>query len=258
MTELAAMSPLTALAVSVLLMTSAGIGLWLRLPAHHIDPDSREVVKSVLGLLSTMSAVLLSLLIASSKNSYDTQKAEMQEIATKLVLLDRTLARYGPETTQSRRLLRAGMEEGIRRIWESGATRDEILAMPRASQQFSETMMDALQDLRPHTDVQKLLQAQALQTMTVVAQLRILMSAQGKATLSLPLLAILVSWTICLFFGYGLFARRNATVIISLLIGALAVAGAIFLMVELNRPYAGLLRIPESIMRDALALMGPV
>jgi len=257
MTELALHSPVTALIVLLLLLGGAAIGVSLRLPVGHLDTDSRDVVKYVVGLLSTMSAVLLSLLIASAKNSYDTQWSEMQEIATKIVLLDRTLAHYGPETKEARLKLRKGLAVGIERIWSGGGA-DAIRSLPDGAQQnVIESFVREVQTLKPQNDMQRTLQSQALQTSAVVAQVRILMHSQSQNSLSLPFLVILVSWATCLFIGYGLFARLNATVMTALFVGALSVSGAIFLIIELNRPYTGLLQIPDTVLRNALAWLGP-
>ena len=64
---------------------------------------------------------------------------------------------------------------------------------------------------------------------------------------------MLVFWVSVLFLGFGLFARFNATVTVALLVGALSVAGAIFLILELSEPYHGLMRISDEPLRNAMA-----
>ena len=83
-----------------------------------------------------------------------------------------------------------------------------------------------------------------------------LLYEQAGGSLSWPFFVVLVFWLVVLFAGFGLYARRNATVIAALFVGALTVAGAIFLILEMNRPYSGLMEISSAPIRDALAQIG--
>jgi hypothetical protein len=62
------------------------------LPEHHLSTDSKDVVKLGMGLIGTMAALVLALLIASAKSSFDTQSNEVMEMSADFMLLDRTLA----------------------------------------------------------------------------------------------------------------------------------------------------------------------
>src|SRR3982751_6391569 len=99
-----------------------GLVLHVKLPDHHLDGDSKDVVKLVMGLIATMAALVLGLLIASAKNSYDTQQTEMQHLAANIVQLDRILVHYGPETEDARGLLRQNVATVIQRIWPEAGT----------------------------------------------------------------------------------------------------------------------------------------
>ncbi len=244
----------TTIGVLLVLLAGASLGVYLRVPSGHVDTDSRDVVRSVMGLLSTMAAVLLSLLIASSKTAYDTQATEVQEIAAKLLLLDRTLAHYGPETAEARTSLRTLTQAGVDHLWpEHGQGTGRL---PEANQAGIEHFLRQLRALTPGNGMQRIAQEQAIQTSSTLVQIRLLMAEQAKGSVPMIFLLILISWVACLFVGYGLFARMNATVICALAVGALAVSGAIFLIVELNNPYSGYLRISDTAMRNTLALMG--
>ena len=85
------------------------LGLLLQtvLPRHHLHVDSKDVVKLGMGLVGTMAALVLGLLVASAKGSYDAQSTELTDLAANVVLLDRVLAHYGPETKEARELLRS-------------------------------------------------------------------------------------------------------------------------------------------------------
>src|SRR5271163_2511215 len=83
-----------------------GMVLRLILPEHHLSTDSKDVVRLGIGLIATMSALVLALLVASAKSSYDAQKTEVTQISANIVLLDLALAHYGPETKDIRAQLR--------------------------------------------------------------------------------------------------------------------------------------------------------
>jgi hypothetical protein len=83
------------------------LGFLLRaaLPEHHRNADSRDIVKLAMGLVGTMAALVLGLLVASAKSSFDDQSAELTGLSANVVVLDRVLAHYGPETKDARELL---------------------------------------------------------------------------------------------------------------------------------------------------------
>ena len=104
-----------------------GMVLHVKLPDHHLDRDSRDVVKLVMGLIATMSALVLSLLIASANSSYDQQSSELKVLSTNILLLDRTLKFYGPGATEARDGLRDAIRQTHDRIWSPDGVRPENL-----------------------------------------------------------------------------------------------------------------------------------
>jgi hypothetical protein len=230
------------------------VGLALRalLPEHHLSQDSRDVVKLGMGLLGTMAALVLGLLIASAKSSFDTQRNGLAQLSANLVLLDRALAHYGPETKDIREGLRQSVATMINQIWpENGDHAGGV--EPTAG---SETLYEQLQGLSPHTDSQRFLQAAALKTGVDVAQERWLLSAQKGSAIPVPFLVILVFWLAVLFVSFSMFTRPNGTVVMALLFCALSVAAAIFLILELDRPFDGLIQLSSDPLRRALAQLG--
>jgi hypothetical protein len=240
---------------------AAGLGLLLRrlLPARHLDAASREVLKLVLGVIATMAALVLGLLVASAKASYDTQQAELFDVTAKVVELDRVLAQYGgPRAGQARLLLRQAAEAELERVGPALARGDASALLPAAGTALGrlEAFYGSVQALAPETEAQRHAQARALQLGGAIAETRHLMAQQLGSPLPLPFLAVLVVWLAVLFAGFGLFAPPNATVVVGLLLGALSVAGAIFLILELARPYDGIMRISHEPLRSALSRLG--
>ena len=229
-----------------------GGALRAALPEHHLASDSKDTVKVGMGLVATMAALVLGLLIASAKSSYDTQNSELTDMSSKLVLLDRVLAHYGPESKGARDQLRNSVVRALDQMWSKERTGLSQLEPSTAS----EVLYDKIQALSPKDDAQRLIQSQALSIAIGLGQTRWLIYEQRANSVSVPLLIVMVFWLTALFISFGLFAPRNATVVATLLVSALSVSAAIFLILEMYTPYAGLIRISDSPLRTALSHLG--
>src|SRR5271155_3469603 len=223
-------------------------GIYLRtlLPEHHLDNSSKDVVKLGMGLVATMSALVLSLLISSAKSSFDAQGAEVTEASAKVILLDRALALYGPETKEARELLRSSMARTFERMWPKDHSTISALDEPSSGM---ETLYIKVQGMSPKDDRQRSIQTQVLSILVTLGQMRWLMYEQQSTSISMPLLIILVSWVTTLSISFGIFAPFNGTVVASLLVTSLSVAAAIFLILELYKPYGGLIHVSSAPMR---------
>jgi hypothetical protein len=232
------------------------LGMLLRrlLPEHHLDADSRNVVNLGMALIATMSALVLGLLIASAKNSYDAQSGEFTQMCAKAMLLDRVLAQYGPESKEARDTLRRAALT-LDRNWSEGSSRSAKLDSS-AIRVAAESLHEKIQELAPRNDSQRSIQGQALQLALDLAQTRSLLLEQASSAIPTPFLVVLVFWLAVIFTSFGLFAPHNATVVATLFVCALSVSGAIFLILELDSPFAGLLQISDIPLRDAIAHLG--
>jgi hypothetical protein len=226
-----------------------------RLPSHHLDGDNKDVVKLVMGLIATITALVLGLLISSAHSSYDAQASEVQQLGVHLYQVDRILAFFGPDAMPERQELRRIVSADIGRIWPSGGARTATYA-PLSEQQGVEAVFESIGSLSPKSDLERFGQSRALQLLSSIGETRRLLVEQSQGALSWPFLALLVSWLTALFFGFGLFARFNATVAAALFVGSLSVAGAISLILQMNQPYAGWLQVSSAPLRAALAQMG--
>jgi hypothetical protein len=230
-----------------------GMSLQAALPEDQLKSDSKDAVKLAMGLVATMVALVLGLLIASAKSSFDTQNSELTDMSSRLVLLDRILAHYGPESHEARDQLR----RSVVRALEQMESRDRAsLTQSDSSSPGAEGLYDKVQALSPKADAQRSAQSQALGIVIGLGQTRWLMYEQKVNSVSIPLLAFLVFWLTALFISIGLFAPRNPIVVVTLLVSALSVSGAILLILEMYTPYAGLIRISDTPLRSALAQLG--
>lgn len=226
-----------------------------RLPSHHVEGDSKDVVKLVLGLMATLTAMVLGLLISSAHSAYDAQDAELQQVSVHLYQLDRVLAHFGTDATEQREELHRLLASDIERIWPTkgvvkvpdGAMRDQL--------EF-EALVDSIGTLSPKTELQRLAQSRAVELLGNIGVTRHLLLEQSRGSLSWPFLVVLISWDSVLFFGFGLFTRYNGTVVAALCVGSLSVAGAIALILQMNQPYGGWIQVSSAPLRAVLAQMG--
>jgi hypothetical protein len=231
------------------------VGMLLRgmLPEHHLSAESKDTVKLGTGLIGTMAALVLGLLVASAKSSYDAKKDEMIHMSANALLLDRILAHCGPEGKDARELLRQMVATALDRIW--GESKVQI-ATSAPTSPIAEELYLKVHQLPTTNDAQRLMAAQAQSIMSEMGRTRMLLFQQKASSISLPLLIVVTCWLSIMFVSFGLFAPRNGTVLFTLLLCALSVSGAIFLVVELDRPFDGLIQIPSAPFKNMLSLLG--
>ncbi len=231
------------------------LGIFLRtiLPEHHLNAESRSTVNLGMGMISTMAALVLGLLVASAASSYFAQKDEITQVSTKLVLLDRLLAHYGPEAKPTREMLRSKVAATIDQVWPQEHTRGSSLTPNLGG---AEVLYDEIQQLAPQNDTQRSIKSTALGVALDIGKTRWLMFEQESFPIPVTFLMSVVFWFTIIFASYGLHAPRNATVIFTLFLCALSVAGAILMVLELYKPFEGLIQISSAPMRNALAQLG--
>jgi hypothetical protein len=251
---------MSSLAVSFIVLAvvfgGAVAGMLLRalLPERHLGPESKDVVKTGAGLIGTMAALVLGLLLASVKSSYDAQKSQFAQMSVKIAVLDRALAHYGPDAKECRETLRVIVARMLAQIWpEEGSARPQL--DPRAAR--GDVLYDKLLELTPKTDAQRTILNVALSLSVELGQLRWQLFQQSGSAISTPFLVVVVFWLGVIFASFGLFAPANPTTIVTLLLCALSVAGALFLILELDHPFDGMIQIPSTPLRNALDPLGP-
>ncbi len=234
------------------------LGMFLRgvLPEHHLSDESMGVVKLGTGMLATLAALVIGLLIASAKGNFDTLDKGLIQASSTVILLDRLMAQYGPETREARDQLRRNVVNVIEQLWpEERMEQTQVKRLdPRGG---IEVLQEKLLQLSPQSEAQRWIHSRALQVSDEIAQSRwLLLEQAGVSSLPMPFFVILVSWLVIIFFSFGLASPRNGTVIIVLLICALSAAGSLYLIQELDRPYGGLIMISSAPLQTALAYLG--
>jgi hypothetical protein len=239
---------------------AALLGTFIRttLPPAHVSKESQDVIRLGMGLVATMTALLLGLVTAAAKGSFDSQDVAIKNTAAGILTLDRLLARYGPETQPTRDLLRQTLAARIETMWpKSSATRsslDDSTSVSKTGQAAEEIENQILQ-LSPQTDAQRWYKSEALKLTSETLRTRWRLLSAGGAVPK-QFLIVVIFWLSMTFASFGLSAPRNATVMTVFAISTLSVAAAVFLIFELDGPFEGIIRISSGPMRFALANLG--
>ena len=241
----------------VFIFCGALVGLCLRLilPGHHTSGDAKDTVKLGTGLIATLAAMVLGLLVSSAKGTLDAMNTELMQTGAKIIMLDRVLAKYGQETKDVRELLRGNVASIINRIWPEDKAKNVSLRTIETSSAI-EQFQEKLAGLSPRSDSQRVLLSQAQQIVSEIAQSRWTLIEQTQQALPTAFLVVLVFWLTILFAGFGLQSPGNATVIAVLFICAVSVSGAIFLILEMNTPLTGIIKVSSAPLHKALENIG--
>ncbi|MFO0878944.1 MAG: hypothetical protein U0840_16500 [Gemmataceae bacterium] len=228
------------------------LGLILQrvIPDHHTSGESRDTMKMGLGLIATLTALVLGLLVATTKGSYDSQASAIRELASTISLMDRILVRYGPEASDCRVLLRQGTSQLLDQMWPEESANPAQVGSP-GPRRSGEALFDMLSELKPTTEAQKLLRSRALDLTVSLGQIRQKLISQQESAIPTAFLVVLISWLSILFACYGLLTPWNLTVLIVHLVCMISVASAVFLVLELDRPFQGIIRVPNAPLKSA-------
>jgi hypothetical protein len=252
------MSELTVSALVVFaILGAAWIGGTVRtkLPEHHLSDETKDMVKVGIGFLATLAAMVLGLLVASAKSSYDTKVEEIQQVAAKLILLDSNLRELGPQAQPVRARLRHVLAERILPLWDRGVL-DLTAASPTApTPRAMDELMRTLRGMTPSGEVQAFARTRAVELGEQLTQTRWLLIEQSGRTIPMPFLVVLVFWLAAIAASLTLFAPRNGTMVVISFVCALSFGSAIFLILEMDQPYTGLIKISDVPLRNALTFL---
>jgi len=242
------------LIVCAVIYSGVLLGILLRniLPKGHLADDAKDVIRLGTALISTTAALVLGLLIASANNAFETQSGQVKRVTADFILLDRLLEQYGAETRPARDHLRRTIAPLVERIWRENSA-GAVMKAPFQETAEGDAALAEILGLPAQSELQRALKARAIDTLSDMARTRLLLFEQADGAIPLPFLAVLVFWLALIFASISLFARLNATLLAALLVFALSASGAIFLILELSQPFAGLMQISSEPLRHALA-----
>lgn len=231
-----------------------GVVLRRALPDHHLDTHAKDIVRLGCALIATIAGLVLGLLVNSANTSFNTQRDEVRQLAANMILIDLMLDQYGPDARPARALLRAAIPAIVDRLWV-----DENAASPPpsiANRGPTEVAFRAVRALKPADEEQRYFQAQALQAFTSASHTRYILFEQSGSNILTPFLVVLVFWLVLLFASFSLFSPMSPVAVGALVLIALSVSGAIFLILEMYSPFGGLMQIDPAPLRNALVPLG--
>ena len=225
---------------SILIGAAVGMVLRRALPADLLEGGSKEAIRLGAGFLSTLAALVIGLMIASAKNTYDSQNTNIRQLGTNAVLVDQMLTKYGADAKAARTLLREIIPSATARIWrENVSGNGSTLVISETAERF----YNAVEGLKPANAEQTSLKSRIIQLTTDMGRTRLLVFTQGEDAIPLPFFIVLVFWLVAIFASFSLFAEPGPIVIASTLVFALSVSSALFLIVDLSHPFQGLMQI---------------
>lgn len=237
------------------LSTAAGMFLRDRLPSHHLNTESKDVIRLATAIVGTLAALALGLLIASANSDYKDAQSELDATAARIILLDRLMAQYGPETGDARKVLRDLIQSRLERGWTIETSNEQSAGRASVYKQI-ETVQGKLRALDPQDQVHRLIQTRALEVSGTVAEGHWLQIESAEEGLPRGFLVVLVYWLALLFGTFGLQAPANPTVLTIIIVCALSVAGAIFAISDMANPYAGFIQVSDQPLQGALERLG--
>lgn len=223
--------------------------------AQTLNAEVNDALKQVIGLIGMMGSLALGLLVASAYGSFTARNDAIDRISADIVQLDRVLALYGTEAQGVRKSLRDMLVSAIERGWpEEGSGRVQV-ATGKVPESIEDTQRK-LYALSGENEMQKKLQSRAQNLVDDLLQTRALALEKVSHPLPMPFLVVLVFWLSMVFFGIHLFVAPSRIVIASMFVGALCLSAAIFLILQLNSPFEGLMRLSSEPLRRALGILG--
>jgi hypothetical protein len=226
---------------SILIGAAFGMVLKRALPADLLEGGSKEAIRLGAGFLSTLAALVIGLMIASAKNTYDSQNTNIRQLGTNAVLVDQMLIKYGPEANAARSLLRETIPSATARIWQENiaGAGGSTFVLSGTGERF----YNAVEGLKPANAEQNSLKARIIQITTELGRTRLLVFTQNENAIPVPFFIVLVLWLVVIFASFSLFAEPGPIVVASTLLFALSVSSALFLIVDLSHPFEGLMQI---------------
>ncbi|HEV7398525.1 MAG TPA: hypothetical protein VGN86_18575 [Pyrinomonadaceae bacterium] len=232
-----------------------GLSLGRALPDRHLNHDAREIVKLATGLIATLSALVLGLLVSSAKGTFDQVNHELTQNAVRIIVLDRALAQYGPEAKEVRATINASYVESTSLVMSGNEAEQKRWESAEGVARV-ESIQAAIRALAPKNEAQKELQLRAIQASNEIASSRWFLIVQREGTISIPLLVIMVFWLSVIFAAWGVFSPRNLVVVVALLAASISVAGATFLILEMDTPLTGWIRVSSVPIQKAISHLG--
>jgi hypothetical protein len=237
-------------------LIAASIGTMLtysKLPIHHRQDETNAVVRLVANIFVVMTSLVFSLMINSAKNTFEGIDANVHAFATQIILFDKTLRTYGLEANETKQRLAVYVEKSLGAAPENA---DPLVKGDPTSEVALNEIGDSLSLLNPGDPGHVALWNDARQQYQRIVERRWILVEQSEGVIPRPLIAMLVAWLILIFASFGYRAPKNIIVVSMFVIAALLISAAIYLVLDMDIPFSGLIQISDLPLRRALAEIG--
>lgn len=212
------------------------------------------MVRHVAGIFVVMTSLVLGLMITSAKNTFEGIDHNVHALATQLIILDRALQQYGPETAATRAALVAYVGRALYATWPSEG---RPIVADKSAEKLLRAVGDSLGAVRPQDERHALLWNAIQQQYQKVVEQRWVLVEQSEGAIPRPLIAMLAAWLVLIFAGSAFCAPRNPVVIGTFVLSAGLFAGTIYLILDMDVPFAGPIRISPAPLERVLEEMRP-
>jgi hypothetical protein len=254
--------PWTATIVLLTLLGSSALGMLVQrfLSERHTSHDTIALIHHVVVMLFTFAALVLGLLITSAKSSFDQVDNTVRSFAIRLIELDQVLREYGGEVDPIRSLLHTYAATVITTTWikapqsklEYQAKQPSDSVKSPELEDLSNSIRLKIRELDPKDAMHRQLASECQRLMEQVVHIRWMLIEQRHTSISAPFYLVLVFWLVVVFGGFGLTAPHNVLTYTALAIAAISIASAIFVLLDFDRPFAGIFTVPAEPIRGAL------
>ena len=256
----------SAFVVFILLLAGTAVGVVGKplLPEEHRQHETVQLIQLVITMIVTFAALVLGLLTASAKSSFDTVGNDFRSYAADLIQLDQALRQYGPDADPARMQVRNYTAAAIASTWPSerppvgnyypktGIHIDEDKLEDVKLGEMLNAAYVAVRALNPTDSYHRATQVECIARFERVIEARWKLIEEAHSSISQPFLTMLTFWLMLIFLSFGLIAPRNALALVMIMLGAVSIASAVYVIVDLDTPLTGPIVASSQPMRDAL------
>jgi Protein of unknown function (DUF4239) len=252
----------------LILLGGSALGVFVRpfLSERHRSQETTDLIRLVVTMLVTFAALVLGLLTSSVKASFDGVDDDLRSFAIQVIQLDRSLRQYGSAAEAARALLRSYTAAAIASTWTEQPRPPgdyyprQVSPPPHENSIESTSLGDMLArleiDLRqiePQDPMHRRLMVVILNQFERLTRMRWKLIEEAHSSISMPFYVVLAFWLVIVFASFGLSAPRNVLSYLTIMLAALSIASVIFVILDLDTPFTGILMVSSQPMRDALA-----
>jgi len=236
--------------VTILAGAFTGAKIQTHLPKHHLTDETKSLVNVSTAVIATVSALVLGLLISNANTSFTRLGGEITALSAQILRLDHILRRYGADAEPSRSTLLEYSKHKAADLFPDDPAHVR-LGNP-STYELLQRIEDMLLALKPVGARDQWWLAQATTLSAKIGETRWLIAQHIGQGTPKAFIALLVFWLALLFASFGLFAPPNLTSAVTLTFCAMAVAGAVAMILELEQGFGGHVRISPEPMRQAV------